>query len=68
MVYAPVPLVVARVADVERMQMLVESASRRSLQAMLAAWLPLLYALRSERKGPDQRLLRWAIDVDPLLI
>jgi primosomal protein N' (replication factor Y) len=68
MVYAPVPLVVARVADVERMQMLVESASRRSLQAMLSAWLPLLYALRSERKGPDQRLLRWAIDVDPLII
>jgi primosomal protein N' (replication factor Y) len=68
MVYAPVPLVVARVADVERMQMLVESASRRSLQAMLGAWLPLLYTLRHERKGPDQRLLRWAIDVDPLLI
>ena len=68
MVYAPVPLVVARVADVERMQMLVESTSRRSLQAMLAAWLPLLYALRSERKAPDQRLLRWAIDVDPLVI
>jgi primosomal protein N' (replication factor Y) len=35
---------------------------------MLSAWLPLLYALRSERKGPDQRLLRWAIDVDPLII
>ena len=68
MVYAPVPLVVARVADVERMQMLVESTSRRSLQAMLSAWLPLLYALRSERKAPDQRLLRWAIDVDPLVI
>jgi primosomal protein N' (replication factor Y) len=68
MVYAPVPLVVARVADVERMQMLVESASRRSLQLMLAAWLPLLYGLRSERKAPEQRLLRWAIDVDPLVI
>ncbi len=36
MVYAPVPLVVARVADVERMQMLVEASSRRDLQAMLA--------------------------------
>ena len=68
MVYAPVPLVVARVADVERMQMLVEASSRRDLQAMLAAWLPLLYALRAERKAPEERLLRWAIDVDPLVI
>jgi primosomal protein N' (replication factor Y) len=68
MVYAPVPLVVARVADVERMQMLVEASSRRDLQAMLAAWLPLLYALRVERKAPEERLLRWAIDVDPLVI
>jgi primosomal protein N' (replication factor Y) len=68
MVYAPVPLVVARVADVERMQILVEATSRRDLQAMLSAWLPLLYALRAERKAPDQRLLRWAIDVDPLVI
>ena len=42
----------ARVADVERMQMLVESASRRDLQRMLSAWLPLLYALRDERKAP----------------
>ncbi|MDQ2928671.1 MAG: primosomal protein N', partial [Pseudomonadota bacterium] len=68
MVYAPVPLIVARIADVERMQMLVESQSRRDLQAMLAAWLPLLHALRNERKAADQRILRWAIDVDPLLI
>ncbi|MGZ5894360.1 MAG: helicase-related protein, partial [Caldimonas sp.] len=68
MVYAPVPLGVARVADVERMQMLVESASRQALQAMLRAWLPLLQALRQERHAPEQRLLRWAVDVDPLTI
>jgi primosomal protein N' (replication factor Y) (superfamily II helicase) len=68
MVYAPVPLGIARVADVERMQMLVESASRHALQAMLRAWLPLLQSLRSERKAPEQRLLRWAVDVDPLAI
>ena len=49
MVYAPVPLDVARVADVERMQMLVESASRPRLQAMLRAWLPQLDALHAER-------------------
>ena len=67
MVYAPVPLAVARVADVERMQMLVESASRRSLQAMLQAWLPQLDALHAAR-GDDRRVLRWAIDVDPSTI
>jgi primosomal protein N' (replication factor Y) len=67
MIYAPVPLDVARVADVERMQMLVESASRRRLQAMLHAWLPLLDALHHTRGG-GQRVLRWAIDVDPLTI
>jgi len=68
MVYAPVPLGIARVADVERMQMLVESVSRQALQAMLRAWLPRLAALRQERNAPEQRLLRWAIDVDPLTI
>ncbi len=68
MVYAPVPLEVARVADVERMQMLVESASRARLQAMLHAWLPLLDALHSARSDAATRVLRWAIDVDPLTI
>ncbi|MEP7302098.1 MAG: primosomal protein N' [Caldimonas sp.] len=68
MVYAPVPLGVARVADVERMQMLVESASRQALQAMLRAWLPLLLLLRQQRNAPAERVLRWAIDVDPLTI
>jgi primosomal protein N' (replication factor Y) len=59
---------VARVADIERMQMLVESPSRQALQSMLHAWLPLLHALRNERKRPEQRLLRWAVDVDPSTI
>jgi primosomal protein N' (replication factor Y) len=68
MIYAPVPLAVARVADVERMQMLVESASRQRLQAMLRAWLPHLDALHAGRGGGAQRVLRWAIDVDPLTI
>jgi primosomal protein N' (replication factor Y) len=67
MVYAPVPLDVARVADVERMQMLVESASRRALQAMLGAWQPHLDALHAARDS-EMRILRWAIDVDPLTI
>jgi primosomal protein N' (replication factor Y) len=67
-VYPPVPLGVARVADVERMQMLVESASRVALQRFLALWLPALRDLRGERKGAEQRILRWAVDVDPLAI
>jgi primosomal protein N' (replication factor Y) len=64
MVYPPVPPAVARVANVERMQMLVESASRTRLQALLAAWLPALHALRAQHRG----VARWAIDVDPLAI
>ena len=68
MIYAPVPLDVARVADIERMQMLVESASRQRLQALLRAWLPHLDVLHLGRAGPAQRVLRWAIDVDPLTI
>ncbi len=63
-VYPPVPPFVAKVADVERMQMLLESPSRAVLQRMLAAWLPQLKGLRAAHKG----LLRWAVDVDPLVI
>lgn len=64
-VYPAVPLAVARVADVERMQMLVESPSRPALQRFLAAWMVPLQALR---RDPSTRILRWAIDVDPLAI
>ncbi len=63
-VYPPVPPPVAKVADVERMQMLLECPSRVALQHMLAQWLPQLDTLRSQHKG----LLRWAVDVDPLAI
>jgi primosomal protein N' (replication factor Y) len=68
MVYPPVPMGVARVADVERMQMLIESASRMALQRFLALWLPALHALRREQKDPATRILRWAVDVDPSAI
>ena len=68
MVYPPVPMSVARVADVERMQMLVESASRITLQRFLALWLPALHGVRKGLNGPEQRILRWAVDVDPLSI
>ena len=63
-VYPPVPPAITRVADIERMQMLVESASRPALQRFLALWLPMLQALKARHKG----LVRWAVDVDPLAI
>ena len=63
-IYPPVPPFVAKLADVERMQMLLESPSRVALQRALAAWLPQLNALRAAHKG----LLRWAVDIDPLAI
>jgi primosomal protein N' (replication factor Y) len=65
MVYPPVPPPIARVAGVERMQMLVESRSRAALQRLLAAWLPGLATLGKEKA---HRVLRWAVDVDPLAI
>jgi primosomal protein N' (replication factor Y) (superfamily II helicase) len=64
--YPAVPMTIQRVANIERAQMLVESASRTALQRFLAAWQLVLFETRkqSEFKG----LIRWAIDVDPLAI
>jgi primosomal protein N' (replication factor Y) (superfamily II helicase) len=67
-IYAPVPLSVARVAGIERVQMLVEATSRSALQQMLAQWLPALHGLRLSLRGAESRILRWAVDVDPLTI
>jgi primosomal protein N' (replication factor Y) len=53
---------VARVADLERWQMLVESASRSALQALLREWSPQLLAMRQRHRA----VVRWALDVDPL--
>ena len=67
--YPPVPLAIARVANVERMQMLVEAASRPHLQRFLALWLPALHDLRREAASAGEaRILRWAVDVDPFSI
>jgi primosomal protein N' (replication factor Y) (superfamily II helicase) len=60
--YEPVPPPVAKVAGVERLQLLVESSSRPVLQQWLAAWVPQLHALKARHKG----VIRWAVDVDPL--
>ena len=64
--YPAVPMVVQRVANVERAQMLVESPSRLALQNFLAGWHEILHALRQSEAG--RGLLRWAVDVDPLAI
>ncbi|MFL5077858.1 MAG: primosomal protein N' [Microvirga sp.] len=60
--YSPVPMGIQRVANIERAQMLVESASRPALQAFLSAWRPTLHEVR------EKGLIRWAVDVDPLAI
>jgi len=62
--YAPVPLPVARVANVERAQLLLESRSRPALQAVLAACAPLLHRLHASKE--HRAIVRWAVDVDPL--
>lgn len=61
--YAPVPMGMQRIANVERAQLLVESSSRLALQAFLSAWQDRLHRLT---QGPaHKRILRWALDVDP---
>jgi len=64
--YPAVPMTIQRVANVERAQMLVESASRTALQRFLAAWQPVMDATRQQAEFKP--LMRWAIDVDPLAI
>ena len=61
--YPAVPLSIQRVANVERAQLLVESASRAALQRLLAGWQPLLHALRRTPEGKG--VIRWLVDVDP---
>lgn len=63
-VFPPVPMTIQRVANVERAQMLIESPSRKALQAFLSQWQATLHSCRSAHKG----VLRWAVDVDPLSI
>ena len=56
------PPAVAKVAGFERRQMLIECASRATLQRLLAAFTPELPVLKNAHRG----IVRWAIDVDPL--
>ncbi|MGJ7512227.1 replication restart helicase PriA [Variovorax sp. GT1P44] len=61
--YPAVPLAIQRVANVERAQMLIESASRAALQRVLSGWQPLLHNLRRAPEGKG--VIRWLVDVDP---
>jgi len=63
-VYPAVPMSLQRVANVERSQMLVETHSRKALQLFLSHWHKELQDLRGQHKA----VIRWAIDVDPLVI
>lgn len=59
MIFDPVPMSVARVANRERAQLLVQSYSRPALQAFLALWSKALNAVRAPG-------VRWHLDVDPI--
>ena len=59
-------MTIQRVANIERAQMLVESPSRAALQRFLAARQPVLFETR--KQGKFKSLVRWAIDVDPMVI
>ena len=58
--YDPVPMRLARRANLERAQLLVESRSRKSLQTFLTGWRAALENI----KAPSR--LRWHLEVDPL--
>ncbi len=54
----PIPMTMTRVANVDRAQLLVESASRPALQAFLKTWIAALRGMKSR--------VRWSLEVDPV--
>jgi len=60
MIYDPVPMKLARLANLERGQLLAESYSRPALQYFLPCWREAIDSLKAPSK------LRWHIEVDPL--
>ena len=66
LIFPPVPAPIQRVADVERAQMLLEASSRQALHRLLARWQPVLQ--QAAARTGEARVLRWALDVDPLAI
>ncbi|MFA5370664.1 MAG: primosomal protein N' [Sideroxydans sp.] len=58
-VYGVVPAAMPKRANHHRVQLLVQSKQRKSLQAMLRAWKPKL-------DGMPTRQIHWSLDIDPL--
>ena len=58
-VWDPVPAPLARKADFERQQLMVQAGSRGALQKFITDWLPLV-------RQHETRAVKWVIDVDPL--
>ncbi len=54
----PIPMTMTRVYNVDRAQLLVESASRPALQSFLKEWLAQLRDMKSR--------VKWSLEVDPL--
>jgi primosomal protein N' (replication factor Y) len=54
----PIPMTMTRVHNVDRAQLLVESASRPVLQAFLKEWMQTLRDMKSR--------VKWSLEVDPL--
>jgi primosomal protein N' (replication factor Y) len=60
LIYDPVPMKLARLASLERGQLLAESHSRPALQNFLPLWREAIERIKAPSK------LRWHIEVDPL--
>ena len=58
-IYDPIPMKMARLANLERGQLLAESHSRPALQAFLPRWREAIEGIKAPSK------LRWHIEVDP---
>ncbi|MDO9007757.1 MAG: primosomal protein N' [Thiobacillus sp.] len=59
-VFTAVPAPMARVANLERAQLLIQSSSRLALQAFVRDWHSLLGTIKP-------RVTRWSLDIDPLV-
>jgi len=54
----PIPMTMTRVANVDRAQLLIESASRPALQAFLKNWIVALRDMKTR--------VKWSLEVDPV--
>ena len=59
-VFGATPAPMARVANLERAQLLIQSASRQALQKFVRDWRPQMETIKP-------RIARWSLDVDPLV-